>query len=266
MQKMKKAGYILLALLLALLGLSAYAEQTAAEESAPPLEIEQPGQSESGMELSQTVEPAGAPAASTAMKPSASPEPTALPEPTVKPTPTRQSEPSVRFARNFSAQHAEKGDEITLSYTVRNEGTLSVRNIVVEDGLVGKVGTIERLDPGERRTISARVTVNQTCKSTPVMFYEYGGKTYSKRLAAQEIQLANVKMSVTLEADKKNVAPGEMVTLRLRVVNEGDVNLYGLRAVESMLGEMGSIVSVLPPGDECVVTRTVPMKSGATFR
>ena len=49
MQKMKKAGYILLALLLALLlGLSAYAEQTAAEESAPPLEIEQPGQSGSG--------------------------------------------------------------------------------------------------------------------------------------------------------------------------------------------------------------------------
>jgi len=87
-----------------------------------------------------------------------------------------------------------------------------------------------------------------------------------KRLAAQEIQLANVKMSVTLEADKKNVAPGEMVTLRLNVVNEGNVNLYSLRASEPVLGDLGSLVSALPPGDECVITRTVQMKSANTFQ
>ncbi len=191
-------------------------------------------------------------------------EPVWTPEPT-KAAPTRAPEPVVRFSRAFSSQHAEAGDEITLSYTVRNEGAVTIRNIVVEDALVGKVGTIDRLGAGERRTLGVKVTVKKACTSKPSMSYEYNGKTYSKRLSAGEIQLADVEIQVELEADKTNVAPGELVTLRLRVQNNGNVNLYGLRAVEPMLGEMGSIVSVLAPGGECVVTRTVPMKSGAVF-
>ncbi len=247
MSRLKFLYAMLAVLLMLLLGTSAWAEGAAstpvpAEETA---DVQTPGE---------------APRAS--LQPTV--EPVSTPEPT-KASPTRVPEPVVRFSRAFSSQHAESGDEITLSYTVRNEGSVTIRNIVVEDELVGRVGTIDRLGAGERRTLIAKVTVKKACTSKPSMSYQYNGKTYSKRLAADEIQLADVEIRVELEADKSNVAPGELVTLRLRVRNQGNVNLYGLRAVEPMLGEVSGLVSVLSPGGECVVTRTVPMKSGAVF-
>ena len=247
MSRLKVVYMMLAVVLMLLLGTTAWAEDV----SSTPVPAE---------EIVDVQTPSEAPRAT--LQPTV--EPVLTSEPT-KASPTRVPEPVVRFSRAFSSQHAETGDEITLSYTVRNEGSVTIRNIVVEDELVGKVGTIERLGAGERRTLIAKVTVKKACTSKPSMSYQYNGKTYSKRLAADEIRLADVEIRVELEADKSNVAPGELVTLRLRVRNQGNVNLYGLRAVEPMLGEVSGLVSVLAPGGECVVTRTVPMKSGAVF-
>lgn len=191
-------------------------------------------------------------------------EPTAAPEPTIQPT--EVPAPQVRFSRDFSTRYAEYGDQVTLSYTVRNEGVLPIEQVVISDSLVGEVGVVERLESGEKKTISARVRITESCTSTPRISYECAGQGYSEERGAERIHLAQVRLKVELSADKTNVAPGEMVTLRLNVVNEGNVNLYGLRASEPVLGDTGSVVSVLPPGDECVLTRTVQMKSTNTFQ
>ena len=196
----------------------------------------------------------------TDMPPAAEPEPTAIPEPTAAP------EPQIRFTRDLSGSYAEYGNKITISYTVRNEGPVPVENIVITDGPVGEVGRIERLEPGERKTMSAGVRITQTCTSAPSITYEYGGRSYSDERSAQQVYVADVRVRVELSADKTNVAPGEMVTLRLNVVNEGNVSLYGLRASEPVLGDLGSVVSALKPGDESVITRTVQMKSTNTFQ
>ena len=182
------------------------------------------------------------------------------------PAPTDAPEPQIRFTRDFSSSYAEYGDQVTISYTVRNEGSVPAENIVITDGLVGEVGRIEQLAAGERKTMSVRVRMTETCTSTPGISYECGGKNYTDQRSSQRIYLAEVRVRVELSADSNNVAPGDMVTLRLNVVNEGNVNLYGLRAAEPVLGDLGSIVSTLPPGDECVITRTVQMKSANTFQ
>ena len=207
----------------------------------------------------QTAAPEPAPEATEA-------QPTAGPEPTETPGPTALPEPQIRFTRDFSAGYAEYGDKITISYTVRNEGEVPVENIVVTDRLVGEVGRIDRLEPGEKKTMSAGVRITQTCTSSPGITYECGGRSYSDERSSQQIYLAEVKVRVELSADKTNVAPGEMVTLRLNVANEGNVSLYGLRAAEPVLGDLGSIVSAMQPGEECVITRTVQMKSTNTFQ
>ncbi len=186
--------------------------------------------------------------------------------PTEIPEPTEVPGPDVRFTRDFSSRYAEQGNQVTVSYTVRNDGALPIEDVVIKDKLVGEVGRIERLEPGERKTMNARVRIRETCTSSPSIAYEYNGQTFRKECASEKIHLAQVKLRVELNADKTNVAPGEVVTLRLSLVNEGNVNLYGLRAEEPVLGEMGSLVSSLPPGEEYVVTRTVPMKSTGTFQ
>ncbi len=187
-------------------------------------------------------------------------------EPSPTPAPTEPAAPEIRFTRDFSGSYAEYGDKITISYTVRNDGTVPVENITVTDGLVGEVGRIERLEPGDKKTMSVRVRITESCTSSPRISYECGGMSYTDERSPQRIYLADVRVRVELSADKTNVAPGDMVTLRLNVVNEGNVSLYGLRASEPVLGDLGSLVSALPPGDECVITRTVQMKSANTFQ
>lgn len=185
---------------------------------------------------------------------------------TASPQQTALPEPSLRFSREFSRTYAEYGDTVTLSYTLRNSGEVAIENLVVSDSLIGEVGRVERLEPGERKTLSARVKVTGSMTSIPAVSYECGGKAYSDGRSPETIYLANVALRVELSADKTNVAPGEVVTLRLKLVNEGNVSFYGLRADEPILGEMGSLVGTLPPGEECVATRTVPMKSMGTFQ
>ncbi len=192
--------------------------------------------------------------------------PAETPVPSDVPAPTAAPGPAVRLTRDFSSRYAEYGEKITLSYTVRNDGLVPIEHIQIRDGLVGDVGYIERLEPGEKKTMSVRYRVTETCTSTPGISYVCGELTYREGCESGRISLADVALRVELDADKTNVAPGETVTLRLRLVNEGNVNLYGLRAEEPMLGEMGSLVNSLPPGDECAVTRTVQMKSTGTFQ
>lgn len=218
--------------------------------------------------LSLAVFPAGAEEAAPEQtgEATAEPAPEETPLPAESPVPTMLPGPSVRFTRDFSSGYAEYGEQITLSYTVRNDGLLPIEGIIVRDGLVGEVGQIEKLEPGEKKTVSARVNVTESCWSTPEITYIHDGQEYTEQGAQGKIGLADVELKVELDADKMNVAPGETVTLRLRLINEGNVNLYGLRAEEPVLGDMGSLVSLLAPGDECAVTRTVQMKSAGTFQ
>lgn len=187
----------------------------------------------------------------------------AEPEATEAPAST---EPDVSFSRDFSSRYAESGDTVALSYTIRNNGALPIENIEVYDELIGEVGWIEKLEPGDRKVLSVRVKVTENSVSEPSIAYDCGGEHYAEGRPAETIYLADVSLRAELDADKTNVAPGEVVTLRLKLINEGSVNLYGLRASEPVLGEMGSVVSMLPPGDECVVTRTVQMKSTGNFQ
>lgn len=182
------------------------------------------------------------------------------------PQETEQPGPDMRFTREFSTRYAEYGDRVTLNYTVCNDGILPLESIRVEDRLVGEVGRIDRLEGGERKTLSVRVKVTESCVSEPVVHYECGGQTYTEERGAESISLAQVSLHAELAADKTNVAPGEMVTLRLRLVNQSNVNLYSLCGDEPILGEMGNLVGKLAPGEEYTVTRTVQMKSSGTFQ
>lgn len=183
-----------------------------------------------------------------------------------EPASAEASEPDIRFTREFSSRYAEYGDLITLNYTVCNDGLLPLENILIEDTLVGEVGRVDLIEAGGRKTISVRIRVTQGCTSQPTLFYDCGGQSYSEERSAESVSLADVSLLAELDADKTNVAPGELVTLRLRLVNQGNVNLYSLCGSEPVLGDMGSLVSTLAPGEEYTVARTVQMKSTGTFQ
>lgn len=176
--------------------------------------------------------------------------------------------PKLEFTRMLSSTHVKKGWEVTITYRVRNTCELSLYNLSLEDELCGVVGEIESLDPGARESFVKKVVIEKTSVSRPTVTFKCEGieEELSERLKAATIYLANEQLDRLLAADKTSVAPGELVTLRLTLVNRGNVAYDDLRISDASLGEIGIIPGELKPGDEYTFVKTVSLKSTTTFQ
>lgn len=171
----------------------------------------------------------------------------------------------LKFSRELSDTYIGYGEYVTITYTVRNEGTTPLKNVVVADVLVGEVGSLDLLAAGEKRTFSARVAITEESVSSPYATYELNGAMDMVTREAETVHLADVQFTTLLEADKTNVAPGEVVTLRITLSNTGNIPLSRLRLKDSVLGDLGILLSELKAGQEYTVTKTVQIKSTTTF-
>ena len=158
---------------------------------------------------------------------------------------------SVALSRDFSRVYAASGDWVTLSYTVSNDSQAAVSAVTVSDPLVGEVGYIARLEPGDQKVISVRVRVTEPSESSPQARYMLGEEVLSVSAPAESIQIESVAVSAVLSACEED----GQVRLMLTVCNQGSAPLYGVKAVSSVLGDMGGAIGVLQPGEERSLTR-----------
>lgn len=179
----------------------------------------------------------------------------------------QEADPKIEFTRTLSSDHVPKGSEVTISYRVRNTGNVSLKNLVLVDELCGEVGTLDLLEPGKKQTFSAKVTIDQTSVSRPSIRYTFDGNVtdITVGLKASTVYLADEQLDIQLEADKNVVSPGEVITLRLKIANNGNVSYENLRITDKSLGEVGTITSEIKPGDEYLFSKTVSLKTTTTF-
>ena len=151
----------------------------------------------------------------------------------------------VAFGREFSAEYAAYGDYVTLRYTVRNALDEVITAVTVSDPLVGVAGYAETLAPGERRVFTARVRVTADCLSTPALSYALNGRTLTVAVPQKGVTLENTALSAVLAEE----AAEDGHTLVLTVTNQGNAPVYGVKAADRALGDMGAAVSALNPGE-----------------
>ncbi len=150
------------------------------------------------------------------------------------------ADPQVNFSRSASSQSAQKGEKVTLTYRVSNEGGVTLRDVQVFDDMpeVGFVGSIDALYPGDMRELTAQVTVDEDKTSVPRLTYRADGQDQSTVYVLEEMQIAvyNPELRVTLKADDSLVDAGQSVTLVCNVVNEGNVDFPSATIEDATLG------------------------------
>jgi uncharacterized repeat protein (TIGR01451 family) len=179
------------------------------------------------------------------------------------------AKPELEFTRELSANYIEYGDELTVTYRLKNAGNVKLTDILVSDSLFGgTVEHVESLGVGKKRTITRKVVVKKrlVSKAAATCSYEGGDDELRVSRGASTIYLADVKLDLMLDADKVTVASGDLVTLRLKLINNGNVPFSKLHVEDAVFGDLGWLAGALKPGESYTVTKAVEMKSTATFQ
>ena len=158
----------------------------------------------------------------------------------------------LRLTRDFSSRYAEEGEWITLSYTLRNTSAHTLGRVTLTDPILGEdqPEQVRNIEPGESRTVTARARVSEDIESAPTARYMYGGVERTA-IAAPEtvfVETTSLAAELTLEARR---------TLALTVTNNGTSPVFGVKATDAALGDMGEAVDRLDPGESASWTRVV---------
>ncbi|MBO4885782.1 MAG: hypothetical protein J5602_10775 [Clostridia bacterium] len=163
------------------------------------------------------------------------------------------------LTRDFSSRYAARGGWVTLSYTLRNTSSRAIGRVELTDPLLGdgQPEPIEDLAPGESRTVVARARVVEDAESAPVARYTTGGAEKTAAAAPEKVLIETVSLSarLTFETDEEKAVV-------LRVTNNGNAPVYGVKASDAALGDMGEAVDRLDPGESAAWTRAVPAPGG----
>lgn len=179
-----------------------------------------------------------------------------------------EAEPKLEFERSSSPKVADQGQEVTLSYTVRNTGNVRLVNLRITDEIMGdRAIEIDSLDVGSKTTKQFKYTMGTTdAISRPkIIFQTEEGIDQSKTLESLTIQLAQKDLVVELAADKTTVDPGSQVTLLLTLHNNGNVEYTNISIFEKGNLIEKNDVDPLKPNKTSILTFTVQVNDTTTY-
>lgn len=153
------------------------------------------------------------------------------------------ADPVIEVRRTVIPSLATKGQEVTVTYDIANIGTVDVTNVTIKENaaISNKSGTIERIAVGAtERYVFTTTMGTKNLTSAATVTYKANGKTFTTKVESATVKYGEVNLSATLEADKKGGAPGETVTLTLKLKNSGTVDFTNVTVVDAALGTVFS--------------------------
>jgi len=169
-------------------------------------------------------------------------------------------EPKVAISCKITPQEIESGDSVTLQYTLKNAGDITLVEIRVEEPAFGEIAKYDRLEPGAEKSFSIEKEIESDTEICPYV-YAKDEETGAEYEFEGELQIITVKakpgapsLTVTLSANPRVLNEKGSVELVCTIKNDGDVTINN---IEAMLKErdmnIGSILT-LEPGEEKTLT------------
>jgi uncharacterized repeat protein (TIGR01451 family) len=162
------------------------------------------------------------------------------------------------------------GSSVIWKYNVTNTGNVNLTNVTVTDNVIGLVGTIPLLQPGETQTLTA------TGIAAPGQYSNLGNATGTlpaggkvsnedpSHYFGQSPGISLVKSTNGQDANSPTgpyIPAGGKVTWTYNVTNTGNVNLTNVTVTDNITGSVGTI-PLLQPGETQTLTATGTAVSG----
>lgn len=171
---------------------------------------------------------------------------------------------NIGFKVSYSANASKvnRGDEVEYVAVVESISNVTLTDITVMDSQFGELGKIQKLQPGQRKTVKKKFKLGGTTESYPILRYRDPLAVRGDLL--QEFPDATVKVEVeeaqpvySLEVqgnvDKKQITSAQEVTFTLKVKNAGNVTIKDIQCTDWEGKVFYEIIQLLP-GQETTAT------------
>jgi plastocyanin len=163
---------------------------------------------------------------------------------------------------------AAVGDNITYTYTIVNNGNVTVDNITLEDDKLEPIEPFNKtsLAPGDNVTATATYTVEEDDLPGPLINIatvsgtDPDGNTIADNISFEVKLTYTASIQVTKTANKTTASPGDNITYTYTVTNTGNITADNVTLEDDKLGELMSGVT-LSPGKSVTTTTTYEVKT-----
>jgi len=152
-------------------------------------------------------------------------------------------DPEIIVKRSLSANMAAKGQPVTITYDIENNGELAIESIKITEHrtISTKSYSIAKLEPGQIGRAEFQVTMGEkdlTSEATITYKVPGNSKTYTYKEDAATIQFGSPSLSGKLESSATSAMIDNTVKLKLTLSNTGNVDYQNIRVSDALLGEI----------------------------
>ncbi len=135
-----------------------------------------------------------------------------------------------------------KGDEVKYVAEIESRANVTLYNVIVNDNLLGEVGRIDVIVPGEKKTLEKTVVLNETTESYLILTYDdpLGHReniTLQMNLTKLNVDVRSeasvVSLSITGKADKAYLPAASQVQFTLAIKNTGNTLLNDVECLDA---------------------------------
>lgn len=178
-------------------------------------------------------------------------------------------QPEAEFTRQFSSRYVTPGSTVTITYRIRNTGNVALASLQVQDALGDYTGRVDRLDVGESRTLTSRVTLTEEALSAATLSYaveSMDDRSFILNLADAAIEVAHSQIDAELSAGYSAFSTSTAdVMLLLR--NLGNVDYHNIRVSDDIYGGIiADNISVPCGGAPVEISSSYPIRGSEGFR
>ena len=158
-----------------------------------------------------------------------------------------------------SRTNAKTGQDITLTYTIKNESGVAVKKLKLVDKKVKSAAMIENLAlaPGEIYTFTYVFTMrDQTVVSYPVITYTFEGSSTESTNHGNETILGFINPQINVVVHQSENSP-EGITFTLYISNNGNQKLRDITVTDDLGNKINTEPFSLGVGEQKILTYVV---------
>ena len=174
---------------------------------------------------------------------------------------------SLTFTRSISKTTVNAGDQVKLTYSLKNTGTAKITNLSITDPAVPDgVASGISLSAGGSKTVSKTITASETVTSTPKASFTANGSTHTKSVDSKKITVngGDASLSVSAIADKALINSGDTVTFTIAIRNDSTVAVNNITVTDDQGNTVKSGLSIAASAENNTKTETFTYQTTLT--
>lgn len=168
-------------------------------------------------------------------------------------------QPEVSLTRVCNVSSQIVGDTVEFTYTVKNEGTEKIQNVVLHDSYQeSALNSSFSLNSGQSKNIKVTHVMESTVASRPSVSFTSGGQNFIDTIDTLYVSAQDEPLLVDLSASATSGNLDDEITLSCKVTNQSGQKISNINVKDENGDSFGSTFS-LNAGDSKTVTKTIKL-------